>query len=89
MTYLVVLDGEQDESVGVLLEKRLVGLLGLDAGGHVGLGLLSLLRLDDGCDVLRDDGAVGVVLLVGSVEVELLHRRLHLEGVDGSRSLFN
>ena len=88
-TYLVVLDREEDEPVGVLLKQGLVGLLGLDAGGDGGLGLLDLLRLGDRRDVLRDSGAVGVVLLVGRAEVELLHGRLHLERVDGGSSLFD
>lgn len=84
LAYLVVLDGEQDEALGVVLEERLVGLLGLDGGGHGGRRLLDLLG-DDRRVVLRDGGGVGVVLLVG--EVELLHGRLHLEGVDGSGGL--
>lgn len=81
----MVLDGEQDEAVGVLLEEGLVGLLGLDAGGHGALRLLNLLSLDEGG--VQGDGGVGVVLLVGDAEVKLLDGGLHLERVNGSGSL--
>lgn len=38
-TYLMVLDGEQDESLRVLLQDGLVNLIRLDCGSHAGLGL--------------------------------------------------
>jgi len=81
----VVLDGEKDESLRVLLEEGLVGLLGPEA--RSGSGLLDLLDLgDDGLDLL-DGSDVGVVLLISDVEVELLDGGLHLEGLDSSGSL--
>lgn len=81
----MVLDGEKDESLRVLLEEGLVGLLGPEARG--GSGLLDLLDLgDDGLDLL-DGSDVGVVLLISDVEVELLDGGLHLEGLDSSGSL--
>jgi hypothetical protein len=93
-TYLVVLDGEKDEAVGVLLEKRLIGFEAL--GGRCGnwrrdLCLLFLDRrlvlsvhaVGEGSDTVID----GMVLLVYGIEVELLDGRLHFEGLNGSGSL--
>lgn len=36
VTYLVVLDGEEDETVRVLLQKGLIGLGRLDTRSHLG-----------------------------------------------------
>lgn len=69
VTNLMVLDGEEDETVGVLLEERLVGLSLLDTKGNLG-GLDGLL---DGLGG-RVDGLErrGRVLLADGLEVELL-----------------
>lgn len=92
----MVLDGEQHETLGILLQEGLVGLLGLDGGSHGGLRLLLLGRLHGrlvdvlGVNLCLEGGEVGVegrVLLVGSRKIELLDGRLHLEGLDGGRSL--
>lgn len=86
MTYLVVLDGEQNEAVGVLLEE----VFGLFVLGGLGLGLEDLLGLGDHRDALDRDGdfvrsdevllVVGCELGLGSLALE---RRLHLEVTDG------
>lgn len=58
-TYIVVLDGEQDEPVGVLLQQRLVCLFLLDgsrSGGLCRRGLLDDIRY-------ADNGLVHVLLL--------------------------
>ena len=97
----MVLDGEEDETLRVLLENGLVGLVWSNARGDgLGLLLLNLLGLDDlgvlhlglgSVDLVGQTGegslVHGVVLLVGGIEVELLNGRLHLEGVDGGSSL--
>ena len=71
VTYLVVLDGEEDETVRVLLEERLVGLKLLDARSNLGSlnGLLGRLRGG------RVDGLErrGRVLLADRLEIELLN----------------
>lgn len=76
------------------MEERLVGLQGLDAGGHGGLGLILLLddssRLVIGVNLGLEGGEVGIersVLLVGGGEVKLLGGRLHLEGLHRGDSL--
>ena len=81
----MVLDGEEDEALGVLLQKGLVGLLWSDGRCNSSLGLLlgllynRLLRVDlVGKSV--DIGVKRRVLLAG-VKVQLLHGRLHLEGL--------
>jgi hypothetical protein len=72
VTYIVVLDGEENEAVGVLLQDRLAGLLGLNGGcDRVNL----LLDLIGGIILeLRnaDDGLV-CVLFVCRREVDLLY----------------
>ena len=77
--YLVILDGEQDEAVGVLLEKRLVCLVGLDARRSGRLLLLLGNRLFDslginGCGEGGDAvvGGLGIFLVHGT-KVKLLH----------------
>ena len=57
-THLVVLDGEQDEALRVLLQNGLVNLLRLDCGSHGGLGRLLL-------DLLDGLGGLVVVHLLG------------------------
>lgn len=90
----MILDGEEDEALRVLLEEGLVGLLRLDGRGHAGLGLLLLrearLLLLSGIHLGLERGEVGIeggVLLVGAGEVKLLDGRLHLEVLDGGSSL--
>lgn len=84
-TYLVILDGEENETVGVFLENRLIDLWGLggdygllvllDVLGHVGLEFCCI-----GASLVHD-----LVLFVGGTEVKLLDRRLHVQ-VSNSRS---
>lgn len=82
----MVLDGEQDESMRVFLEQRLVGFNLLDVqlslgwlGGFFGHGLDG--RVVNGC---RDRG----VLLACGFKVELLDRRfVHLEVLERGSSL--
>lgn len=86
MTDLVVLDGEEDETVRVLLEKRLVGLKLLDARSNLGAldGLLG------GLGGGRVNGLErrGRVLLAERLEIELLNGRVaHLEVLEGGSSL--
>lgn len=80
----MVLDGEQHEALGVLLQQRLVGLGLLDGGSNalllLGLGLL----LDQLLLGLLD----GNVLLVGVAKVELLDGRLDLERLDSRGGLY-
>lgn len=86
--YLVILDGEKDESIGILLEQWLVGLevLGSFSGGS-NMGLLGL-WLGSGLLGFHDALGDGGVFLVRNVEVELLDRRIaHLEGLEGRGSL--
>ena len=84
-THLVVLDGEQHESMGILLKKGLVGLLSLDARSDSVLDdrLDRLECLDKrffGLDVLDDGSAVNNVLLANRGKVDLLGRGIgHLE----------
>lgn len=90
VTDLMVLDGEENEALTVLLEKRLVHLLLLDARGDhrrflLLRGLLSGLGLNVGCG--GNVRADGLVLLVGVVEVELLDGGLHLERIESGGSL--
>jgi len=85
LAYLVVLDGEKNEALRVLLEEGLVGLFWLD-GCSSGL-LLDLLDLGDNRLGVLDGDGVGVVFLVGGIEVELLNGRLYLESLNGSGSL--
>jgi len=85
----MILDGEENESLGVLLEQRLVHLPGLGGSGH------SLLCLHLGLVVLRVDlglegsevGVKSLVLFVGGGEVQLLYGRLHREVLNCSSSL--
>lgn len=70
MTNLVVLDGEQDETVGVLLEEGLVGLGLLDTRSDLG-------GLNDLVAHLVDSRVGGLerrdVFLASGLEVELLN----------------
>lgn len=85
VSYLVVLDGEEDETVRVLLQERLIGLGLLDARSNLG-GLDGLLAqlVDRRVDGLgRRD-----ILLASGLEVELLDRRVtHLEVLERGSSL--
>jgi len=86
----MVLDGKENETLGVLLKERLIGLLRLDARGNSGLGLLLLGLFDNLClEVGGIEGLVQrLVLLVGGAEVELLDGRLHFEVLNGGSSLW-
>lgn len=83
----MVLDGEQHETLGVLLQEGLIGLKWLDGSSDGSLGLLDGALLDllllqlDGLDILDGD-----VLLVGT-EVELLDGGIDSECLDGRSSL--
>jgi hypothetical protein len=84
----MILDGEQDETVGVLLKQRLVGLDLPSIDGSLGefdgllSGGLSGRRVDNG-------GRDGSVLLSRSFKVELLDRGIaHLEVLKRGSSLF-
>lgn len=85
MTYLVVLDGEEDETVRVLLQKGLIGLGLLDTRSHFG-GFNDLLAelVNGRVDRLgRRD-----ILFASRLEVELLDWRVaHLEVFKGGSSL--
>jgi hypothetical protein len=87
----MVLDGEEDESLRILLEEGLIGLLGLNGVGNSRLGGLfcSLHLGDDGLGHGLGGDFFGwrVVLLVGDAEVKLLDRRLHLQVANGRSSL--
>lgn len=86
-TYLMVLDGEQNEATRVLLQQRLVGLKLLNSGSRLG----SFSRLLDRLGDSRVDGMLRSrrVLLASSVEVELLDGRVaHLEVLQRGSSLF-
>jgi hypothetical protein len=86
VTNLVVLDGEEDETVGILLEEGLIGLSLLDTRGDLG----DLNGLLDGLGDGRVDGLErrGRVLLADGLEVELLDRGIaHLEVLEGGSSL--
>ena len=89
----MVFDGEEHESLCVLAEQWLIGFLWLEALCNHSLDLCLLDILDDGLldlDIFEDGrvGIQGLVLLVGSSEVELLRRGVtHLERFDASGSL--
>lgn len=79
VTYLVILDGEHDETVGVLLEEGLSGLKLLDGRSSLcGKSLLGgLLGVDGLC-------GGGDILLAYRSEIELLGGRVaHLEVLEG------
>ena len=84
-TYLVVLDREQNETVGVLLQEGLVGLKLLSSRSSLG-------NLDGLLGDLVGGGINGVerpgVLLANGLEVKLLDGRVaHLEILEGGSSL--
>lgn len=84
-TYLVVLDREQNETVGILLQEGLVGLKLLSSRSSLGNldGLLGDL-VGGGIDGVERPG----VLLANGLEVELLDGRVaHLEVLEGGSSL--
>lgn len=83
----MVLDGEQDEAVGVLLQQRLVGLLLPDCGSSGGvLDVVGLFgEIGDALDG-AGDGVVCPVVVAG--EVQLLGGRVvHVEVGNGRSSL--
>jgi hypothetical protein len=85
-TYIVVLDGEQDETLSILLEQRLNGLFVLDGRCNVclavGRGDLLVVKLWD-----ANNGPVDV-LLIRRGEVKLLCGSVsHAECVDCRSSL--
>lgn len=93
VAYLVVLDGEHDESMGVLPENWLVELLWLQGGGPLwllwladllGRSMLHIEVLGQGGDC----GVLDVVLLVCDAEVELLDWGVHLQGLNARCSLW-
>lgn len=70
MTYIVVLDGEENEAVGVFLQERLVGLLRLDGrcdSVHLLVDLVDLLL-----EVRNADNGLVTIFLVCRREVDLL-----------------
>lgn len=80
----MVLDGKKDETLRVLLEKRLVCFLGSDCGCDRRLGDDHLLLWE----IWNADNGLVDVLLVCRREVELLRRRVgHLECVNGCSRL--
>lgn len=82
----MILDGEEDESVGVLLEKRLINLLWLVCNLLLGFDNVML-----DIDLLGESGerclVDGVVFFVFGVEVDLLDGGFNLERVNGSSGL--
>lgn len=98
VTDLMILDGEEDEALWVILEKRFVCLLWPKTGCHGRLGrLLNGLHFFHGrlgllllVGILGGNSYVvlcGLVFFIGGVEVKLLDRRLHFERLDGRGSL--
>jgi hypothetical protein len=84
----MVLYWEQNETVGVLLKQRLIGLDRLNVESSLG-DLNGLLCNGLGHGRVDDGGRHGGVLLAGSVKVELLDRRVvHLEVLERGSSLF-
>lgn len=83
----MVLDGEENETLRVLLEEGLVELLSLGSDNNLCLllGLLDNLRLEL-CSI---DVLVGLVLLVGDSKVKLLDGRFHVEVLNTGSSLFS
>ena len=83
-TNLVVLDGEKNEAVGVLLQEGLAGLSSLDTSSSLG-------NLSDGLLGGRVDGLSGGrdILLADRGEVELLSGGVaHLKVLEGGSSLW-
>jgi hypothetical protein len=78
--YIVVLDGEQDEALRVLLQQRLVLFFLLDCGRDGRLyGRVDLRHIR-----YADDGLEDVLFVIGRGEVELLCGRIgHLESLNG------
>lgn len=98
----MVLNREEDKSLGILLQQRLVTLLCFDSWSNGGRGLLiclvRLINLLDICNLglvvvdllskVGDRGLVGgLVLFVSRVKINFLDWRLHLERVNGRSSL--
>ncbi len=66
----MVLDGEEDEALRVLLEKRLINLLGPDARGDSGSVIFGVLLGRNSNGLLGDD--VGAGGLQGGIGREVL-----------------
>lgn len=83
----MVLNGEENETLRVLLEEGLVELLSLGSDNRLCLllGLLDNLRLEL-CSI---DVLVRLVLLVGDSKVELLDGRFHVKVLNTGSSLFS
>jgi hypothetical protein len=78
VTHLVIFDGEKDESVRVLLKKRLVCFYLLDTRSNLGSCLhCGFLCGLDQCGGGRVDDGGGV--LFSRLEAQLLDWRVHLE----------
>lgn len=83
----MVLDREQDKSVGVLLKQRLVGLNFSNL--ELSLRRLSRLLCNGHSGGVDDSVGHGRVLLARGFEVELLDRGVvHLKVLEGGSSLF-
>lgn len=80
----MILDGEEDKAMRVLLEQRLLGLDILDARSHLG----SFLSLVGDLVRLQVDVRRACIFLAGNVEVDLLDGRVtHFEILEGGSSL--
>lgn len=83
----MVLDGEENETLRVLLKEGLIELLSL--GSHNSFCLFLCLLDNLGPELCGIDVVVGLVLLVGDTEVELLDGRFHVKVLDTGSSLFS
>ena len=90
--YLMILDGEEDETLRVFLKKWFVHLITLDARGNSRLGR-GLCRLNSSFrnHITRNKNilnVLGVVLfLFAAAEVGFLDGRLDLKGLNGRGGL--